>query len=79
MSAASSEDFLFLETSWVTVMLGQGMVPSGHDPSVDALPTDETHRFVRHVREVIDKTARSMTTHQKSMDQVGVVVKREVV
>jgi tryptophan halogenase len=61
---------LFLETSWIAVMLGQGIVPQGCDPLVDALPVDETRRYVRHVRDVIDRAARAMSPHQRAIDEL---------
>ena len=61
---------LFLETSWIAVMLGQGIIPQGHDPLVDALSTEETRRYVRHVRGVVDRTALAMPTHQEFIDRM---------
>jgi tryptophan halogenase len=55
---------LFTEDSWIAVCLGQGIVPSGYDPLANALPLDETRRFVAHVRDVIGRTAEAMPLHQ---------------
>jgi tryptophan 7-halogenase len=34
-------DELFELPSWIAVMLGQGIIPRGHDPMADALPDDQ--------------------------------------
>ncbi|EJL37989.1 Tryptophan halogenase [Caulobacter sp. AP07] len=63
---------LFTEDSWIAVMLGQGIHPDGYDPLVDSLPEDEARRFVRHVREMVGKTAQAMPLHAKFLE--GLVV-----
>jgi len=44
------EDELFTVPSWVAVLLGQGIMPSGHDPIVDALDADRVADALRHMR-----------------------------
>jgi tryptophan halogenase len=56
---------LFTEESWIAVLLGQGIVPESFDPLVHALPIPETGRFMRHLRDVIGKTAAAMPTHDQ--------------
>jgi tryptophan halogenase len=60
---------LFNEHSWVAVLLGQGIQPGGYDPLVDSLPLANTREFMRHIREVVAKTARAMPSHQSFIDQ----------
>jgi tryptophan halogenase len=67
--ALPTPDDLFTEHSWIAVMLGQGIVPTGYDPLVDSLPLENLRKFVRHVREVTGKTASAMTTHETFIDQ----------
>jgi tryptophan halogenase len=43
-------DDLFTLTSWVAVLLGQGIVPDGYDPIVDALDTDRVAGALRQLR-----------------------------
>jgi tryptophan halogenase len=57
------QDDLFTEDSWVAVLLGQNEVPRGQDPLTEALPADESRRFLAHLRDVIGKTAAAMPTH----------------
>ncbi len=54
---------LFGEDSWIAVLTGQNIVPRAFDPLAAALPARETGNFMRHLREVIGKTAAAMPTH----------------
>lgn len=67
--ALPTPDDLFTESSWVAVMLGQGIEPQGYDPLVDSLPVDELRRIVRHAREVVSKTAGAMPLHHEFINQ----------
>jgi tryptophan halogenase len=58
------QEDLFTEDSWIAVMLGQGIVPSGYDPLVDSLPLEKLRQFVRHIKDVVAKTAQAMPTHE---------------
>ncbi|MEN3748419.1 tryptophan halogenase family protein [Sphingomonas sp. HF-S3] len=44
------DDELFSIPSWVAVMLGQGIVPTGYDPVVDALDADRVAAELRQMR-----------------------------
>jgi tryptophan halogenase len=44
------DDELFAIPSWVAVMLGQGIMPDGYDPVVDALDTDKVAGALRQMR-----------------------------
>ena len=44
------DDELFTVPSWVAVLLGQGIVPSGYDPIVDALDADRVAGALRQMR-----------------------------
>jgi tryptophan halogenase len=63
------QEDLFTEDSWIAVMLGQGVVPSGYDPLVDSLPVENLRRFVRHIREVVAKTAQAMPAHESFIER----------
>jgi tryptophan halogenase len=60
---------LFTEDSWIAVMLGQGVIPRGYDPLVDAVAPPDLRRYVAHIREVVAKTAQAMPEHQAFIEQ----------
>lgn len=58
-----SKDDLFTEDSWLAVMLGQGVMPSGYDPLVDSVPISDLARVMAATREGIRRTAETLPTH----------------
>ena len=48
---------LFDVPSWVAVMLGQAVMPSGHDPLVDAMPDGDVLRAMAELRRSYDDAA----------------------
>ena len=62
---------LFTETSWLAVMVGQGIEAKGYHPAADILPDDETLKRLAHIREVIAKTAQMMPTQDEFLRQIG--------
>ncbi|HEU4959183.1 MAG TPA: tryptophan halogenase family protein [Sphingomonas sp.] len=50
-------DEIFTETSWLSVMLGQGVEPNGYHPAADVLSDAETLTRLKHVRDVIASVA----------------------
>ena len=46
------------------VNLERGLAPRGYDPLLSNLPAAEAVDFVRHVREVVNKTALAMPAHR---------------
>ena len=57
------QDDLFTETSWLAVMLGQGVLPVGYDPVVDSLPVPEMHRALIDLEAAVLRTAQSLPDH----------------
>jgi tryptophan halogenase len=51
---------LFTETSWLSVMVGQGIEAGAYHPAADLLPDAETLTRLRHIREVVAGTADAM-------------------
>jgi len=62
---------LFTETSWLSVMVGQGVEPAGYHPAADILPDEETLRRLAHVRAVIADTAERLPTQAEFLRQLG--------
>jgi len=53
---------LFSETSWLQVMLGQGIQPRGYHPLADLRPEAEVEAYLHNVEQVIGKCVRAMPT-----------------
>ncbi len=54
---------MFATTSWVQVMLGQGVTPRAYHPVVDQMPAKDLGEFVEGVRRVIASCVDAMPTH----------------
>jgi tryptophan halogenase len=54
---------LFTESSWVQVLLGQGVMPRSHHPMVDLLSQEELSGMVAGVRRVHEACAAAMPGH----------------
>jgi tryptophan halogenase len=57
------KDELFAETSWLQVMHGQGLRPSGYNPLVDQRSKEEIAAFLANTRDVIKACVDAMPTH----------------
>ena len=57
------DDELFAVPSWVAVMLGQGIMPDGYDPVVDALDADRLADGIRRLRAGMAQAAATLPTH----------------
>jgi tryptophan 7-halogenase len=62
---------LFTETSWLSVMSGQGVEPQGYHPIADLLSDEETLHRLAHVRQVIAQTADAMPRQDDYLRQIG--------
>jgi len=58
-------DEMFALTSWVQVMIGQHVVPTGYHPLVDAVPEPELARLAESVRGVIASCVAAMPLHEQ--------------
>ena len=65
------DDELFAIPSWVAVMLGQNIMPTGYDPIVDALDEDRLAVTLRQMRAANLATARAMPTHAATLAALG--------
>ncbi|WP_420822373.1 tryptophan halogenase family protein [Sphingomonas ginkgonis] len=62
---------LFTETSWLSVMVGQGIAAGGYHPAADLLADDETLARLGHIRGVVEHTASLLPTQQQWIRQLG--------
>ena len=54
---------LFPTTSWVAVMLGQGIEPESYDPIADALDENKVAGALDQIRQAIRQTAERLPSH----------------
>ncbi len=63
---------LFTETSWLAVMVGQGIKAETYHPAADLLSDQETLGRLAHIREVVAQTAAAMPTQDEYIgDMIG--------
>ena len=53
---------LFAETSWLQVMVGQGIKPNAYHPFADLRPESEVLAYLKNVEQVIAKCVVAMPT-----------------
>jgi tryptophan halogenase len=54
---------LFPVMSWLSVMIGQNIVPRRYDPLVDSLDADKIHSKLEELRHGIDQSVAAMSAH----------------
>lgn len=64
-----SADHLFTGSSWLSVILGQGLKPRRYDPLVDTLSEADLEAHMGTVKAAIDRTVDAMPTHQDYLDR----------
>ena len=62
---------LFTETSWLAIMVGQGIEAGDYHPAADILPDSETLQRLAHIREVVASTAELMPMQRDYLQQIG--------
>ncbi len=58
---------LFAENSWIQVMMGQGVLPSGHHPTAEVMGESELKRFLDEIRANVIATADRLPSHMDYM------------
>lgn len=58
-------DELFALTSWLAVLLGQGVTPRGYNELVNSLSDEELARMMSQMQQGMAQTAQSMPHHEK--------------
>ena len=59
-----TEGELFTESSWLQVMLGQGIMPEQHHQSADLMGDAELSQFLGSIRQKIERTVQQLPSHQ---------------
>ena len=54
---------LFKETSWVQVMMGQGLTPKGYSVLADRISDDQLVEFMSNTRDIVRSTASQLPLH----------------
>ena len=62
-------DEMFGLVSWVQVMIGQGIVPTGYHPLVDAVSDADLLAMTEGVRQVVASCVAAMPTHEQFIDR----------
>ncbi len=60
---------VFPVLSWLSVMVGQKIIPRRHDPMVDALEPQKIRARLDEIRAAVRRCAAAMPTHQEFIDQ----------
>ncbi len=60
---------MFAVTSWVQVMIGQGMMPTGCHPGLYTLQPGEVDRVVQMTRQVIANCVQTLPMHEQFIDR----------
>ncbi|RKQ94118.1 tryptophan halogenase family protein [Maricaulis maris] len=57
------EEDLFTDSSWLQVMLGQGVNPKGYHPMADALAAGQLSDFLGNIQKIVGQAAATLPTH----------------
>ncbi|MBU2879129.1 MULTISPECIES: tryptophan halogenase family protein [Alteromonadaceae] len=63
------DEELFNQTSWLSVMVGQGIVPDGYHPMVDVLSEEQIKKRMDNVKSVIEKSVDYMPSQAQFIAQ----------
>lgn len=60
---------LFVDESWIQVLIGQGLKVDAYDPNVDLVPEDQILKYLLDVEAVIDRCVQLLPNHNEYIDQ----------
>jgi tryptophan halogenase len=58
---------LFIETNWVAVYIGQGLIPKAFDPRVDCIDPDRIRQRLQQMKSTIRGAAEAMPAHAQTV------------
>jgi len=59
----------FDESSWIAVLLGQGIIPADYDPRADCMPEEEMQQHLSRMREHIGQAAVALPSHRQAISE----------
>ena len=62
---------LFIEANWLSIYLGQRILPATYDPRVHCLRDEDTLDHLQQIRSMIVKAATSMPSHMLAIEKTG--------
>ncbi len=62
-----SNDELFIEGNWLSVLLGQNVIPKTWDPRVDCIARDELQKRLELMKSMVSKAAQMMPHHAETL------------
>ena len=65
------EGDLFSETSWVAVMMGQGLFPESYNQAINTMPDNVLHDTLGRLEKGIAMTVSKMPDHETFLKQIG--------
>ena len=61
-------DDLFRESSWVQVMVGQGLMPKSYHAMANRISSEQLNGFLGDVQKLIDRATSELPTHERFID-----------
>jgi tryptophan halogenase len=62
-------DGLFSPPSWLSVFIGQGLVPENYHPLADAMPMESVVEELAAIRDIIAETVEHLPTHEQRLEE----------
>ncbi len=62
---------LFQPASWLSVFIGQNLLPESWDPRVDSLPAEELAARLQQIRSSVESAVRRMSGHSEFIERYG--------
>lgn len=59
---------LFSESSWLQVMVGQGLIPENYHPVANEIPAEGLVKFLADIRAQVNQNLQKMPTHKDYLD-----------
>jgi tryptophan halogenase len=70
-AVAQYREGMFLDASWLAVLLGQNVIPKHYDPLADRLPPERLDRHLASIRERYARAVESMPSQQDYLAETG--------